>query len=424
MCLNIFNRKKMIEQYFILEPYLFINIIENNVLLYNSANGERFFFNSPVIIEFLNRNKNNLYVFPFLPEDLKNTEIKDFISEIKSHAMGFVYTSQITPIQFSPALKLEDVHKSDNYKINDSFNKIHNSCNNIDTLFLYINHTNESISAVKQYLYRRTSEYDENQKYEEINFEYLKKNISSIVISNRLREVNLLGDHIGEYSHIDFLIDFFADHSNDVFINVYIDANYTNRDFKQIEKISHFKHGKITFCISRKFENDKLLNLIHLDLAKKMEVICLVEQDDDIYYFESLLTQYQLSYKLIPIYNGKNLSFFKTNVFIDQKDIDNIFLNQNQVFRNQTLNFNYYGKMTVLPNGDVHSNIYTNPLGNIAKDSLVQLINNEIDSTSNSWFCVKQNLTPCNKCVYNILCPPVSNYEFILNRFNLCTIKE
>jgi pseudo-rSAM protein len=412
----------MENQYFILEPFLFVNIIENNVLFYNSANGEKKIFNSPAIIEFLNRNKNNLYVFQLLPDDLKNSTIKEFISELKSQAMGFVYRGQIAPIQFSPALKLEDVHKIDNLKINDSYNKIHNSYNNIDTLFLYVNHFNKFISPVKQFLYRKTSEIDHNQKNEEINFEHLEKFISSTMISNRLRSINLLGDNVGKYSYIDSFIDFFAN-NNDISMNVYIDSNYTEQDFYKVEKILHLKLGKMILCISSKCENDKLLKLIDSNFTKKTEVICLIEQEDDIDFFESWLKQYQLSYKFVPIFNSRNLSFFKTHVFIDQNDIDNIFLNQNQVFRNQTLNSNYYGKMVVLSNGDVYSNVYAQPLGNIAKDSLIRLIDNEINSIPNSWFCVKQNLAPCNKCVYNILCPPVSNYEFIINRNNLCSLR-
>ncbi|MCL2311764.1 MAG: hypothetical protein FWC41_04645 [Firmicutes bacterium] len=414
----------MVNQYFILEPYIFINIIGNSVLLYNSANAEKKLFNSPIIVEFLNRNKDNLYVFPLIPENLENEEIKNFISEIKSHAMGFVYESRIAPIQFSPALKIQDVHKLDNARIKDSYNKIYNSCNNIDTISLDINCFKTLNSVVKQYLYREISEDNIgiNQKYEEINFEYLKKFISSTITSNRLREVNLLGDNLGRYTHIDSLVDFFANYSNDILINIYIDTNYTNQDINQIEKVLHFKLGKIIFCISEKCEKDILEKLINSCFASKMEIVCLIEQENAIDYFETWLTKYQIPCRFIPIYNGKNLSFFETNVFVGKEDIDSIFLNQNQVFRNQVLNSNYYGKLVVQSNGDVYSNVHTQSLGNIAKDSLVELINNEVNSNSNSWFCVKQNLAPCNKCIYNILCPPVSNYEFILKRNNLCTL--
>ena len=87
------------------------------------------------------------------------------------------------------------------------------------------------------------------------------------------------------------------------------------------------------------------------------------------------------------------------------------------------LNSNYYEKMIVLPNGDVYSNIYSQSLGNIAKDSLAQIIENEVHCISSSWLCVKCNVAPCNECIYNIICPPISHYEFIFKRNNLYTIK-
>ena len=38
------------------------------------------------------------------------------------------------------------------------------------------------------------------------------------------------------------------------------------------------------------------------------------------------------------------------------------------------------------------------------------------------WFKVRKHLTPCKGCIYNQICPPISNYEYALSRNNLCGI--
>jgi len=37
-----------------------------------------------------------------------------------------------------------------------------------------------------------------------------------------------------------------------------------------------------------------------------------------------------------------------------------------------------------------------------------------------SWLRIRKDVEPCNVCVYNAICPPISNYEYVLNRFDLC----
>lgn len=38
------------------------------------------------------------------------------------------------------------------------------------------------------------------------------------------------------------------------------------------------------------------------------------------------------------------------------------------------------------------------------------------------WFRVRNQVQPCRTCVYEVLCPPLSNYEYALHRNNLCHI--
>ncbi|MBE9468407.1 MAG: hypothetical protein IMY72_08845 [Bacteroidetes bacterium] len=39
-----------------------------------------------------------------------------------------------------------------------------------------------------------------------------------------------------------------------------------------------------------------------------------------------------------------------------------------------------------------------------------------------NWFKLRTNTKPCCNCLYNTLCPPISNYEYALGKYNLCNV--
>jgi hypothetical protein len=39
-----------------------------------------------------------------------------------------------------------------------------------------------------------------------------------------------------------------------------------------------------------------------------------------------------------------------------------------------------------------------------------------------SWLKTRMEVSPCKDCYYRLLCPPITNYENYLNKFNFCKI--
>ena len=81
-----------------------------------------------------------------------------------------------------------------------------------------------------------------------------------------------------------------------------------------------------------------------------------------------------------------------------------------------------FGRLSILPNGDIYANIYHNKLGNILKDKLNEIIENEIIN-GKSWLNVRRLVEPCKNCVFELVCSPISNYEYAIKKFDLCNIK-
>ena len=68
-----------------------------------------------------------------------------------------------------------------------------------------------------------------------------------------------------------------------------------------------------------------------------------------------------------------------------------------------------------------HSNINNPPVGTI-KDTIYDLIIKEMKNRS-AWRLTRDVTPECAKCLHRYLCPPPSNYGFVIGKFNLCHLK-
>lgn len=125
--------------------------------------------------------------------------------------------------------------------------------------------------------------------------------------------------------------------------------------------------------------------------------------------------------EITPAYNGENLAFFEENIYLTKEDLAGPNLDKREVFANQAINTNYFGKITIKSDGNIYANANMSPLGNI-DNSLKEILTKEME-LGTSWFRVR-NMEPCNSCVYQWLCPSPSNYETEIGKPNLCHIEQ
>ena len=125
--------------------------------------------------------------------------------------------------------------------------------------------------------------------------------------------------------------------------------------------------------------------------------------------------------RFIPLYNKENLSFFESNIFMEKDDMDKTDLSKNEIFIRQAINTEDFGKLTIMPDGKVYANINAPSLGTI-DDSTYSIVYKEF-TDGQSWFRLRTQI-PCNNCIYQWLCPSPSNYEIVLDRPNLCHVRN
>lgn len=118
---------------------------------------------------------------------------------------------------------------------------------------------------------------------------------------------------------------------------------------------------------------------------------------------------------------GIILFFFEKNVFLCEEDILSSTISIKDFFIRQSMNIYDFGKITIMPNGDAYANVNQPMLGNIFSHSIYEIVQKEMDE-GKSWFRIRDQ-APCNRCIYQWLCPSPSTFEIILGRSNLCHIK-
>ena len=153
------------------------------------------------------------------------------------------------------------------------------------------------------------------------------------------------------------------------------------------------------------------------------EIVFNIKTEDDIEQVEDLIEEYNISnYQLNPVYTSENIQFFEKYVYLSREDVLSNPISIRDIFIHQTMNTNDYGKLSLMPNGDVYANLKHPKIGNIKVDNIDDIVLREM-KRGQSWFRIR-NQEPCNKCVLQWLCPSPSDYELAIGRPNLCGVMD
>lgn len=381
--------KKTNNYWFTIEPYVFISIKNECVLLYNTLDGATIKSNNNIIIELLKEIllQENCGVILLSHEKYQQNDIKDFINELREKYMGDIIDISLSkkkPVQLLPYFNFPN--KLEIYK-RHNFSSLKNILQNL----LEINiHIDSSIDVSKFISFLQT--VPDNRTFNIIG------NISKV------NNYNELLTYFNQLESPKYLLCSYKD----VFI---LPLGFENNFFYQIS---------ISFPINIEELNSSMQKLLNQTLS--VEYVFGVTSEDEYLQAEQIVKQFQIDkYQLKPIYTGKNNMFFEKNVFLTEEDIFSTNTTIKDIFAHQAINIYDFGKINIMPNGDVYANMNYPKLGNIYKDSIYEIVYNEVEK-GQSWFRIR-NQKPCNDCIYQWLCPPPSNYEIAIGRPNLCHIK-
>ena len=385
------------------------------MLLYHTKNGNSFIASHPEHIRVVNEvyNPDNLGVIDMETYNNDNQDVLDFIEKTTQLGIGKVIekTDDNKPLNFLPILCLQ----------NDIERLIETKQESLigDKISLYLTSVTVAINSRCgqncsncDMIYRQTLSCSKHYGDAEMDIETIKEIIVQSSFMN-VKRLNIIGGDILLYPHWDTLLDFLKKH--DFSYHLFFNFNQL-QIVDDLLQLPFHKEVNITFP----FDESALLELLQSAKARDdFSYNFFIENVTHYKKVNAVIGDFGLSdYKIMPLYNGKNIAFFEENVFLNEKDILAGRIEMRKIFCNQKLNSNFFGALIFLPDGTVKANINTPSIGRFPDETILQLIYTELTNNT-AWRKIRAG-KQCNKCIYRYLCPPVGNYEMVLGKENLC----
>lgn len=410
--------------WFYIYPYVYLTVRKGKLLAFHTRNGRNIETGSSICISLVEevQQKDRLGVTELKEEYRMEEECVRFIeSALEKEIAGVseIIAGQPTPVIFRPVLNLQsEVDKMKNEKFNFIGQDLIRYLNQLN---IYINNSCiQTCKYCKDY-YKQLpfcscgdSPLRQTELRPEIIASMLERAKRSV-----MKKVNLLGGDVTRYPYWEELSRVMGAYNYEYHVWV----AYTN--------LSLAKEW------AEKRRDCVLDVLVSFPLEEKVFGPCIssLEQEEDrIFHFvvenekqyeraEEIIRQYKIAQAdILPFFNGSNRSFFEDQVALSKEDILNRPIEQRVIFCNQKLNSNYFGILNIMSDGNVWANLHKGVIGNVYRNDLLEIIYHEI-LTRASWRDIRSE-APCAECLYQYLCPPPSNYEYVMKRYNLCSVEQ
>ncbi len=402
--------------YLYLESFAFLWHNDEKVLVYNTLNSKSIEFeNSGIVkekVELLGDAKN-LYFVELSDVEMGDDKLVKFISQIKNIFAGnIVKKSDLgsKPVHIPPKLKLKIYRRmqSNGDVINQKISE------NLRGVVIYITGECDQGCELCEVQYRQVLFCKKSNL--EISFEDLERVVLQIE-SSLLSTVNIVGGNIFKYSQWENLLKL-IDESNLTF-NMY---NHKN-NIPSTSELRKLSKSNIMFnVLLDEIGEGEFISLVdRFDEADvNRRYIFVVKTISDYAKISNLIDRFSIKrYRILPVYDGNNLDFFRSYVFLNKSEILLSKQTRLQLFAKEIINMNNFGKIIYFSDGSVATNTNVKSIGRIT-EPLNRIIRNEFEFKS-SWFTTRLTIDPCNSCIFKFLCSSPSNYEFFMGKYDFCT---
>lgn len=405
-----------------LEPYSFVFSGANGSLVYNTLNGEVIGFpmNTPMqsVVNGL-LDVTNGYCVPIESSCLERQEVLEFLKKLRNSFSGDI----IRAMGDKPFIIPPVCHIVENQ---ERMIKEHESSSrrfimdNLSEISLFFSCDDTDFSSCSKYKY--TLQYLHCIPFvgESLDYGYYHKLFRSIK-PLKVGVVNILCENINTYKNWNLLcrdlkeLDvkkvFYLEYSD----RISIDSIYT----LQIDD-----NTSIKINIYPPYNEKQLIKYIGELEGKglKIEWDFGLKSEDDLNRVNEIVSFCDIRFSMHPLLIDGNIDFFEEYVYNNYEDIIEYPISKQTIFRRQTLNENFFGKLFILPSGEVYANLNCKSIGNIKEGSLNEMVYNEMIN-STAWFMTRDR-DICEDCAYRYLCPSISNYELVLGKMNMCHVRK
>lgn len=407
------------EYWFYLEPYTFLFRNDKEAVVYNTLNGAYTACpKHPAMKEILDNWEDATKGYGILLKEaiLKENSINQFISNIKETFSGDCVPHEEgdpIPYLFKPTLFLNsDIRVKEEKSKKSLGESVLQNLNEI-TLFLPSSCTKQCIHCGDYRMQISHCTTSSHGKLQRQDYEHILS-LAQIV---GIQQINFIagGNPMGNADCVYYLQNF-ADTSFQK--HLWLHYVYFN---EQYVELSAKTHTLLDVCVHPTDWNGRLTECMKAEANESVHWHFIVSSETDMERLDDLTIPENSIYNVHPFYTGDNLTFFQDYVFIDIANLLSEPINRKAIFRHKVLNDNFFGKLSIVPSGDVYANVNYPPIGNIKEASLKELVYREV-TKQQAWLTTRHDVEPCRHCINKDLCPSLSNYELVTGRNNLCHI--
>lgn len=397
-------------------------MFQKSVLLYNTINGAKLLYESDNqrVFSLIKSLKQNNYVIKVSAVQIKKKEIKKFVTKVKSNFFGDIIDSssvKTKPFIFSPILSIQ---KDKNIMKHDKVLLGHGAKAFINEITFYLNSNLNTTLSLYNNAYKQFPCLISDKSNDELSYKLILSELEYL-INGSLKTINICGGEILYYSNLTQLVDKLNELPQ--IKKYYLHISKLQKATKFINSLSN--NSKVIIIIdSKSLLEEKEILLKGIINSDNLLFQVIVSNENDLEIIDKVEAKYpDIASKVLPYWSGKNIIFFRKNVFTNKTNLHNSKPSQVEIFQKMEINTLNFGKVTVLNNRKLYTNLNRLALGEFGKKNLAEMVQKELKS-KNLWFLTREYVNPCRSCIYNILCPSISNYEIEANKYNMCTVTE
>ena len=407
-----------------IEPYVHIFSDADYYLLYNTSTMASLECERSNDIDTLFRRlkaKHNLHSTDVSGWELqKSPALKRLVANIKKEYFGDLLPKSL--------LKKNPAHFIPNICIQKDINRLQRVSPErkgtglltyINEIFLFINSAPLSTNLRFPTAYKQFPYNLKNRQIRHLLDVETIRGLCSSLAGSSLSQINILGGNIFNHPQFPRILDYLGNLSyrKKFFVNL----DHSPKE-EELQSILDLGNASVELLTSLPIDK-KRINRISQSLHRYPHCYhFIVESAEDVAQISKIVSEPQFgNYVFRPYYNGRNLDFFKDLVFVTKEDILNSSVSEKKILARQALNPFNFGKLYILNDGSAYANLNRPQVGNIKTDPVQSLILRILEREK-SWTRTRKHVAPCKSCRFHALCPPISNYEYVLGRYNLCRV--
>lgn len=413
--------------WFYFEPTVFVSLKSNRLLLYDTVTGKILEYGEPRILRFVRKlvSPANRGVVAIHDAVLNDPVLGPFIGEVREHFMADVIDTSYSN-QKPVRIIAEPIVEYNAGRLR------HDPCPSIGeeftgtlhTIYVYINNTCSQSCTMCGYAYRQfpscTTSRKKREKRQELDISLIDKMLDELGPDSMVRW-HILGGNPFDYSMFAELLK----RMKHMRVAVAFYCHYMNlwENEKKLDQLSGAGvviKLVVTFPLDKKKLSDGIAMLREREMT--FDILFPITSDGDFISAGEIVSDMGIKkYEYHPLYTGENFEFFRDVVYIGREDLYEMQLSFKEIYRNRLMNMHYFGRLLIFSDGAIRARINGRVLGNINQISLYDAVIKELKE-GESWLRVREKRMPCRDCVFDALCPPLSNYNDIFGVNNCCTV--